>query len=152
MPIKYVDEESVILTPAQKTKFLNFLSVTWPGAVGDLKKATLRREGSELVFAAFGTITTDNLEELPDPPFSVDIDGSDYVYDHQIETVLTPARVTAFVDFVTDTWTGNPGDVSTVRFSRVKGTTDIAATFVGTKTAATVGDLPDRKVHIVEIT
>lgn len=152
MPIKYVDTEEAVLTPAQKTKFVNFLSITWPGAAGDVRKAVLTRQGSDLVFGAFGTRVTDNIAELPDPPFSVEVDGSNYVYDETIETILTPVRKAAFIDFVTDTWTGDPNDVTSVSFVKVNDTTDIKAEFTGTKTAATVGDLPDRKLDIVEIT
>ena len=152
MPIKYVDTEVAVLTAAQKTKFVNFLSITWPGAVGDIDRAVLTRQGSDLVFGAYGTRVTDNIGELPPPPFSVEVVGSDYVYDETIETILTPARKAAFIDFVTDTWTGDPNDVDSVTFTQVNGTSDIRATFVGTKTAATVGDLPNRKLDIVEIT
>lgn len=152
MPIKYVDSEVAILTAAQRTKFVNFLSVTWPGAAADVQKAVLTRQGSDLAFSVFGTITTDNIGELPDPPFSVDVVGSDYVYDSEIEIILDPPREAAFVDFVTDTWTGAPGDVESVTFTRVRGSSDIRATFIGTKTVATVGELPDRKLDIVEIT
>jgi hypothetical protein len=142
-----------VLTAAQRTKFVTFVTGVWPGAAADIKKATLRRdEAGQLLFQVSGTITTSTVGELPDPPFTVDVDGSDYIYDYTEEVVLNAAQTTAFVDFVQDTWTGVAGDVEDVTWRRGDTASDITAQFRGTKTVATVGDLPDRKVRIRAIT
>lgn len=148
MAIKYRHTEAATLTAAQKTKFVTFVTGVWPGAAGDITRAELWKVGSELRFKVYGTMTTTVLAELPDPPYRVEIDGSNYTYGHQVDVVLNASQTTAFVDFVTDTWTGSPGDVTRVEFRPVG--TDVEARFVGSKTVATVGDLPAGQVVILD--
>lgn len=153
MPIKYNDRETTVLTAAQRTKFVTFVTGIWPGAAGDIEKAKLHRnQAGDLLFTVVGTLTVTDTADLPAPPFNVDVDGSNYTYRHEVSVTLNAAQTTAFVDFVTDTWTGVPADVEQVTFQRTGGGTDVQAEFNGTKTVATIGDLPDRELTVVEIT
>lgn len=151
MPIKYVHQERAVLTAAQKTKFVTFITGVWPGAAGDIDYAELKRDGAGgLEISISGTITVETPGELPDPPFTVEAVGSDFVYENTEVVPLNAAQEAAFIDFVTDTWTGVPSDVGRVTFTKVG--SDIWAKFLGSKTVATVGDLPDGRLNILEIT
>lgn len=155
MAIKYRHQESTILTSAQRTKFITFVSGVWPGATADVDSVSVSREPNEsgysLISTLTGTMTVATIGELPSPPFRLVERGSDYTYRHSVSTTLTSGQETNLVDFVQDTWSGAAADVTRIEFVR-SGASDIKATFFGTKTAATVGDLPTGAVTILEVT
>jgi hypothetical protein len=154
MAVIYQHTEQAALTEAQKAKFVTFITSIWPGAVGDIEQVSAQKRGSDIECTVVGTMTVTDEVDLPDPPFSADKAGSTYTYGHDESVILTPAQRTAFIDFVQDTWSGNASDVARVAFRRITLATGvgIAAIFTGTKSVATLADLPDGPVSVAAIT
>jgi len=93
--------------------------------------------------------------ELPAPPFYLTSMDGDYKYDHIEEVQLAPSQLSAFATFLSQTWSGAVGDVTAVSFTRVDGGgagVDIQAMITGTKSVATIGELPGPPLKIVAIT
>jgi hypothetical protein len=162
MPITYKHTEYVVLNETQEDAFISFVTGIWPGAAANIQGATLKKVpleegGSAVYFAVRGIMVAATPGELPTPPFRLDEADGDYRYEHVEEVQLTGGQITAFANFLSVTWSGAVGDVARVSFTRVEEDAgvpgiDIQAQIVGTKEAATIGDLPPPPLDIVAIT
>lgn len=162
MGIVYEDTEDHVLTEAQESSFVSFVSGIWPGTPGNIQGASLRRRnldegGYQVHFAVRGIIVATTPAELPTPPFTLTQSPENYRYEHIEEVILTGPQISAFASFLGLTWTGAVGDVNKVSFTRVPDSSgapgiDINAAITGTKEAAALADLPPPPVRIVAIT
>jgi hypothetical protein len=149
MAIKYKHKESVELSAPQKAKFNTFVAGAWPGAVTDVKRLTAMRKSGGYEFFASGGMTAATADDLPDPPYRLTGKGANYQYRHEVAVDMSPGQEANFLDFVADTWSGDPADVQEVQFRQVDGV--VTAKFIGTKTVDAVDDVPEGAL-IVEVT